>query len=74
MSDIDRDAFRDEELLADVITRVIGDVRPLDLLRFGFNALYTSFGDLAAALEILREVVSSGRYREPRFQVSQTVT
>ena len=53
---------------------VIGDVRPPDLLRFGFNALYTSFGDLAAALGILREVVGSGRYREPRFQVRPVVT
>jgi hypothetical protein len=48
---------------------VIGDVRPPDLMRFGFNALYTSFGDLARALKILREVTASGRYREPRFQV-----
>jgi kynureninase len=53
---------------------VIGDVRPPDLLRFGFNALYTSFGDLAAALEIMREVTASGRYREPRFQVRPVVT
>jgi kynureninase len=53
---------------------VIGDVRPPDLLRFGFNALYNSFGDLARALEVLREVVSSGRYREPRFQARPTVT
>ena len=53
---------------------VIGDVRPPDLLRFGFNALYTSFGDLAAALEILGDVVTSGRYREPRFQVRAVVT
>jgi kynureninase len=53
---------------------VIGDVRPPDLLRFGFNALYTSFRDLARALEILREVTASGRYREPRFQVRPVVT
>ncbi len=53
---------------------VIGDVRPPDLLRFGFNALYNSFGDLAAALDILRDVVASGRYREPRFQVRRAVT
>jgi kynureninase len=53
---------------------VIGDVRPPDLLRFGFNALYNSFGDLAAALDILRDVVVSGRYREPRFQVRPAVT
>ena len=53
---------------------VIGDVRPPDVLRFGFNALYNSFGELAAALDVLREVVTSGQYREPRFQVRQAVT
>jgi kynureninase len=53
---------------------VIGDVRPPDLLRFGFNALYNSFGDLAAALGILREVVTSGRYQEPRFSGRPVVT
>ena len=53
---------------------VIGDVRPPDLLRFGFNALYTSFTDLAGALDILRDVLISERYREPRFQLRQTVT
>jgi kynureninase len=52
---------------------VIGDVRPPDLLRFGFNALYTSFTDLAGALEILRDVLTSERYREPRFQVGPVV-
>jgi hypothetical protein len=31
-------------------------------------------GDLARALEILREVAASGRYREPRFQVRPVVT
>ncbi|HEX4253999.1 MAG TPA: kynureninase [Streptosporangiaceae bacterium] len=53
---------------------VIGDVRPPDLLRFGFNALYTSFGDLARALEILREATASGRYQEPQFQIRPVVT
>jgi kynureninase len=62
-------------LMAALIEKgVIGDVRPPDVLRFGFNALYTSFGDLAAALDIVRDVVASGRYREPRFQVRATVT
>lgn len=53
---------------------VLGDVRPPDLLRFGFNALYNSFGDLARALEVLREVTASGRYQHRRFQGRPTVT
>ena len=53
---------------------VIGDVRPPDLLRFGFNALYTSYADVFGAVEALREVTVSGRYREPRFAARKTVT
>jgi kynureninase len=52
---------------------VIGDVRPPDLLRFGFNALYTSYADVFGAVEALREVTASGRYREPRFAARKTV-
>ena len=53
---------------------VIGDVRPPDLLRFGFNSLYTSYADVYAAVERLRDVVTSGRFRDPRFAVRQAVT
>ena len=53
---------------------VIGDVRPPDLLRFGVNALYTSYADVYAAVERLRDVVTSGRFRDPRFTVRQAVT
>ena len=44
---------------------VIGDVRPPDLLRFGFNALYTSYEEVYSAVAALREVTASARYREP---------
>ena len=53
---------------------IIGDVRPPDLLRFGFNALYTSYRDVYTAVQTLRQVIVSGRYREPRFAVRNTVT
>lgn len=53
---------------------VLGDVRPPDLLRFGFNALYTSYADVFGAVTALREVTASGRYREPRFAARKTVT
>ena len=45
-----------------------------DLLRFGFNALYTSYADVYAAVERLRDVVTSERFRDPRFAVRQAVT
>jgi len=53
---------------------VMGDVRPPDLLRFGFNALYTSYAEVFGAVEALREVTASGRYREARFSVGKAVT
>jgi kynureninase len=53
---------------------VIGDVRPPGLLRFGFNALYTSYADLHGAVAALRDVTVSGAYRDPRFSVRKTVT
>lgn len=52
---------------------VIGDVRPPDLLRFGFNALYTSYTEVYDAVAILRTVVTSGKYRDPRYSVRKPV-
>lgn len=53
---------------------VIGDVRPPDLLRFGFNALYTSYADIYGAVRAIREVTTSGAYRDPRFSVRNAVS
>jgi kynureninase len=66
------DAF---PIMAALIDRgVIGDVRQPDLLRFGFNALYLSHGDVADAIVALGDVVRGGAYREPRFQERRTVS
>jgi kynureninase len=49
-------------VMAALIARgVIGDVRPPDLLRFGFAPLYVRFVDVWQAVEVLAEVVSSDR-------------
>jgi kynureninase len=53
---------------------VIGDVRSPDLLRFGFNALYTSYADIYGAVRAIREVTTSGAYRDPRFSVRNAVS
>jgi kynureninase len=53
---------------------VIGDVRPPDLLRFGFNALYTSYADVHTAVAALADVARSSAHRDPRFSVRRTVT
>ena len=53
---------------------VIGDFRSPDLVRFGLTPLYTRFTDVWDAVEILRQVLTSGEYQDPRFQVRLAVT
>lgn len=53
---------------------VIGDFRSPDILRFGLTPLYVRFVDIWDAVEVLREVLESGVYKEDRFQVRLAVT
>ncbi len=53
---------------------VIGDFRAPDILRFGFTPLYTRFVDVWDAVEVLREVLESGAYREKRHSRVAAVT
>ena len=53
---------------------VIGDFRAPDILRFGFTPLYTRFVDVWDAVERLRQVMTSGEWRDPRFSVRAAVT
>ncbi len=53
---------------------VVGDFRAPDILRFGFTPLYLSFAEVWDAVEILREVLDSGVYLEPRFSERSAVT
>ena len=53
---------------------VIGDFRAPDALRCGFTPLYVGFGDVWRAVEILRDILITGAWREPRFQVRSRVT
>ena len=59
---------------------VIGDFRAgdggahLDILRFGFTPLYTSFEDVWNAVEHLREVLESGEWKNPEFNQKSAVT
>ncbi len=51
-----------------------GDIPSSDILRFGFTPLYTRFVDAWDAVEHLREVMSRGEWREPRFHRRSAVT
>ena len=81
----DSDAGRAEAAYAVVqaliARRVVGDFRAgdaadglPDILRFGVTPLYTRFVDVWDAVEQLRQVLSSGAWREPRFNRRGAVT
>lgn len=60
---------------------VIGDFRAgdgsdaePDLLRFGFTPLYTRFVDAFDAVTVLSEILSTGQWREARFNQKSAVT
>lgn len=53
---------------------VIGDFRAPDILRFGFTPLYTRFADVWDAVAHLEQVMTSGEWREERFNVRAAVT
>jgi len=53
---------------------VIGDYREPRIARFGFTPLYTSFTEVWDAVEILRDVLDSGSYRDARFHMRGAVT
>ncbi|HEY0413704.1 MAG TPA: kynureninase [Allosphingosinicella sp.] len=53
---------------------VIGDFRAPDVVRFGLTPLYLGFEDVWEAVERLRDILDTGRWREPRFAVRGKVT
>jgi kynureninase len=53
---------------------LVGDFRRPDVLRFGFTPLYTRFVDVYDAVEHLRQVLTSGEWRDPKFAVRAEVT
>jgi kynureninase len=53
---------------------VIGDFRAPDVARFGLTPLYLGFEDVWEAVERLRVILETGRWREPRFAVRGKVT
>lgn len=53
---------------------VIGDYREPGLMRFGFTPLYLGYEDVWQAARHFREVLSTGEYRQERFQARSAVT
>jgi len=53
---------------------VIGDFRAPDVMRFGLTPLYLRFADIAAAVDVLEEVLRTDAWRAPEYQVRHAVT
>ncbi|MDA1072508.1 MAG: kynureninase, partial [Proteobacteria bacterium] len=53
---------------------VVGDFRAPDILRFGFAPLYIGFADVWNAVEVLRDVLDSGAWRDPAYARRSGVT
>jgi len=53
---------------------VIGDFRAPDVVRFGLTPLYLGYEDVFVAVERMRAILDTGRWRDPRFAVRGKVT
>ncbi|HMC92361.1 MAG TPA: kynureninase [Allosphingosinicella sp.] len=53
---------------------VIGDFRAPDVIRFGLTPLYLGFEDIFEAVQRMRAILDTERWREPRFAVRGKVT
>ena len=53
---------------------VIGDFRAPDILRFGFAPFYNGPADVTRAVEVLADILRTGRWDRPEFHERQAVT
>lgn len=53
---------------------VVGDMRAPDFLRFGFAPLYNTVEDIDQAADILRDILTSKSWDQPRFHARKAVT
>lgn len=53
---------------------IVGDFRAPDMMRFGFAPAYLSFADVWRAAEAFNDVMTSGSWREERFNKRRAVT
>jgi kynureninase len=53
---------------------VIGDYRAPGNMRFGVTPMYLRYTDIWDAVEILRDVLETGFWREPEFSIRRPVT
>ena len=52
---------------------VVGGFRMPNIMRFGFAPLYVGYADVWNAVAILKDILETGAWREPRFAVRAEV-
>lgn len=57
-----------------IASRVVGDFRAPDMMRFGFTPLYTSFTDVWNAVEVLARILERREWDQPQFLARKAVT
>lgn len=63
------------EIMQALIARgVIGDFRAPSTMRFGFTPLYVRYADVWRAVEILKDILATGAWRDARFAIRAAVT
>ncbi len=63
------------EIIQALIERgVVGDFRTPNIMRFGFAPLYISFQNVADAAAILKDILETEIWRDPRFKQKSAVT
>jgi len=53
---------------------VIGDFRAPNIMRFGFTPLFVDENDVAAAVDILEDILKRELWRRPEYNVKKAVT
>jgi len=53
---------------------VIGDFRAPDYMRFGFSPLFMRYADLDTAVAVMRDILESRSYENPKYQAVNAVT
>ena len=53
---------------------VIGDFRAPNIMRFGITPLYINDTDIAAAIDIIAEVMNTRAWDDPKYQNKAAVT
>lgn len=57
-----------------IASRVVGDFRAPDMIRFGFTPLYTRFCDVWDAVDVLARILDGEKWNHERFLARKAVT